>query len=206
MAAKKIASQLAGMAALSVLLILFFSGGYMKETINDFATSVSSCPACPEKKFTTSETKDIKMSAEKLIQFPVKDGQCTPPENAPELKMKHFVYIYDLGPRYTTDILALEPAWYNIQYDGDKLLAQALMESNTIRITHPENATLFYVPFYAARFTMFHFKDLELGMAHAINKTSEVSSACQLSWQIEESPRVIVVAIHKIYESKTRDY
>ena len=135
-------------------------------------------------------TNNIKGSTENLIQFPVDNVQCTPPEIAPELKMQHFVYVYDLGPRYTTYVLALEPTWYDIQYDGDKKIAQALMESNTIRTPNPENATLIYVPFYAARFTLFHFEDLEHDMAHAINKTSEVSSACQLLWQIDESPTV----------------
>ena len=153
----------------------------MKEVFNSFL--VSSCPTCSEVTFTSgimSEPNDIKVPTENLNQFPVEDVQCTPPEHAPELKLQHFVYVYDLGHRYTTDVLALKPTWYDIQYDGDKRLTQALMESNTIRTTDPENATLFYVPFYAARFTMFYFKDLTLDMAQAINKTSEVSSACQL--------------------------
>ena len=190
MGAKAIVSQLAGIAGLSVLLFLLFSMiGNTKEVFSGFATSFSSCPACPEKKFTSvtmSVTDDIKGSTEKLIQFPVEDIQCTPLGNAPKPKMQHFVYVYDLGRRYTTEILALKPTWYDIQYDGDILIAQALMESNTIRTTNPENATLFYVPFYAARFTLFHFEDLEHEMAHAINKTSEVSGACQLLWQIDE--------------------
>ena len=190
MGAKAIVSQLAGIAGLAVLLFLLFSViENTKGIFNGFATSVSSCPVCPENKFTSvtmSVTNDIKGSTKKLIQFPVEAVQCTPAENAPEPKMQHFVYVYDLGCRYTTDVLALKPSWYDIQYDGDKHFTRALMESNAIRTADPEIATLFYVPFYAARFTLYYFEDLEHDMAHAINKTSEVSSACQLLWQIDE--------------------
>ena len=167
MAARVVVSQLAGIAGLSALLLLLFSSiGNTREVFNGCATLVSSCPACPELKvnfITTADTNDTK-------------------ECAPEVKMQHFVYVYDLGPKYTTDVLASNPTWYDIQYDADKRFTQALMESNKIRTMDPEIATLFYVPFYAARFTMLHCKDFERDMAYAINKTSEVSSACHLLW------------------------
>ena len=188
MAAKAIFAQLAGIAGLSVLLfLLFYSVGNTKEVFNGCATSVSSCPACPEVKSNSvmmADMNDNKRSTENLTQIPVGDVQCTPPENAPEPKMQHFVYVYDLGPSYTTDVLTLEPTWYDIQYDADKCFTQALMESNTIRTADPEIATLFYVPFYAGRFTMLHCKDFARDMAYAINKTSDVSSACQPLWRL----------------------
>ena len=169
MAAKAVVLQLAGIAGLSVLLYLLYSSiENAKGVFNGCATSVLSCPACPEVKFNSVTTTDMN------------DNK----ENEPKLKMKHFVYVYDLGSRYTTDVLASNPTWYDIQYDGDKILTQALMESNKIRTMDPEIATLFYVPFYAARFTMSHCKNLDRDMAYAINKTSEVSSACQLSWRL----------------------
>lgn len=166
---------LVGVPALFLFLCLSLSSAFNIHTfLYGYATSVSICPVCSMK---ASETNSYNLSVEDSTKKNVGNSLCTPAENATELKLQRFVYVYDLGPQYTTDVMAMKPTWYGEQYDGDRLFTEALMGSDTIRTTDPEVATLFYVPFYAARFTNVHFKNLELDMAFAINRTSEVSPA-----------------------------
>lgn len=158
-----------------VLLLHYFAETNVEEALNGFVTSVSRNYACPggnSSAIKISKTDGIDGSPQNSTKNVAGKIQSMPLEtlNAPELNLRRFVYVYDLGPMYTTDILAMKLPWYHIQYDGDKYLTEALMD--------PDNATLFYVPFYSARYTLFHFKSEDLNMAYAVNKTSEVSCAC----------------------------
>ncbi|CAI5481658.1 unnamed protein product [Closterium sp. Yama58-4] len=85
-----------------------------------------------------------------------------------------FIYVYDLGPAYTDKILQLEPAWYSQQYDVEKHMTELLIASNAVRTMDPYEASLFFVPFFSARFTLYHFKDWENNMRSAVEEASKV--------------------------------
>ena len=174
--------QLAVPAVLFIILLLLYSSEVnVISVVNEFVTSVSSVSACPGANYgtVTINTSGSEAAAENNTARDAEKPQGTFPgnANASELKLQHFVYVYDLGPKYTTDVLALNPPWYDIQYDGDKYITKVLLESDTIRTMDPESATLFYVPFFAARFTLYYFKNSDLNMAYAVNKTSQVRCA-----------------------------
>lgn len=166
-------------ATFFLLLLLYYEERSVGQVLSGFVTSVSQISAWSEANLTSvsiSCTNGTKGSPNDVTDTAAGVIQGMPPETGPtpELKLQRFVYVYDLGPEYTTDILALKPLYYDIQYNGDKYLTEALMESDTIRTMDPDNATLFYVPFYAARYTLFRHKNVDLDMALAVNKTSEV--------------------------------
>ena len=48
------------------------------------------------------------------------------------------------------------------------------MDSNVVRTTNPSHASLFFVPFFSARFTLAHFRDAENNMREAVEATSKV--------------------------------
>ncbi|CAI7860728.1 unnamed protein product [Closterium sp. NIES-53] len=85
-----------------------------------------------------------------------------------------FIYVYDLGPAYTDKILQLEPAWYSQQYDVEKHMTELLIASNAVRTVDPYEASLFFVPFFSARLTLYHFKDWENNMRGAVEEASKV--------------------------------
>ena len=108
-----------------------------------------------------------------LYIFSFKTPGSRPPKSVP------FLYIYDFGTAFTDDVLELVPDWYSVQYDGEKVMTELFRSSDAIRTRNPEEATLFFVPFYSARFTLYHFKDNQSNMADAVNKTSAVRLTCQ---------------------------
>ncbi|GJP33811.1 hypothetical protein CLOM_g18320 [Closterium sp. NIES-68] len=85
-----------------------------------------------------------------------------------------FIYVYDLGPAYTDKILQLEPSWYSHQYDVEKYMTELLIASNAVRTVDPYKASLFFVPFFSARLTLYHFKDWDNNMRHAVEEASKV--------------------------------
>jgi len=62
------------------------------------------------------------------------------------------VYVYDLGPGYTDGVQKMEPWWYAEASDVERLVTEALLSSNQVRTTNPDEASLFFVPFYSARY------------------------------------------------------
>lgn len=69
----------------------------------------------------------------------------------------------------------MKPNWYSYQYDVERYLLELLLSSNTVRTTDPSEATLFFIPFFSAFFTLSHFMDWENNMRHAVEETSKVS-------------------------------
>lgn len=69
----------------------------------------------------------------------------------PQGRPRNFVYVYDLGPSYTDHVQKMEPWWYSDAYDVERIVTEALLSSNQVRTTNPDEASLFFVPFYSAR-------------------------------------------------------
>lgn len=95
-------------------------------------------------------------------------------DNQDPSKLRKFIYIYDLGPAYTDNLRKKKPNWYSVQYDAEKILAELLFESNLYRTMDPKEASLFFIPFYSARFTLLNFVDYKVNMKEAVRKTSEM--------------------------------
>ncbi|CAI5966424.1 unnamed protein product [Closterium sp. NIES-65] len=85
-----------------------------------------------------------------------------------------FIYVYDLGPEYTEKVLELNPAWYNHQYDVERYMTEVIRTSNAVRTDDPEQATLFLIPFFAARYTLYCFRSWENNMRQAIEEGSRI--------------------------------
>ncbi|GJP33812.1 hypothetical protein CLOM_g18321 [Closterium sp. NIES-68] len=85
-----------------------------------------------------------------------------------------FIYVYDLGPEYTEKVLELNPAWYSHQYDVERYMTEVIRGSNAVRTDDPEQATLFLIPFFAARYTLYCFRSWENNMRQAIEEGSRV--------------------------------
>ena len=94
--------------------------------------------------------------------------------------LERFIYVYDLSPHYTEDVKKLEPQWYSRQYDVDVMMTEAFMASNLIRTTDPNNASLFFIPFYSSRLVLYHHKDWENNMRSAVEQGSKVGRPCSL--------------------------
>ncbi|GJP44110.1 hypothetical protein CLOM_g3514 [Closterium sp. NIES-68] len=85
-----------------------------------------------------------------------------------------FVYIYDLGPQLTAKVLKLPLEWYSEQYDLEKHLTEMLMKrtDNPVRTMDPEQASLFFVPFYVSRYLFSFFHNDQKNMRQCIQKSS----------------------------------
>ncbi|CAI5987024.1 unnamed protein product, partial [Closterium sp. NIES-64] len=85
-----------------------------------------------------------------------------------------FVYVYDLGKQLTSKVLKLELEWYSEQYDLEKHLTEMLMRrtDNPVRTMDPEQASLFFVPFYVSRYLFSFFHNDKKNMRQCIEKSS----------------------------------
>ncbi|GJP78864.1 hypothetical protein CLOP_g9128 [Closterium sp. NIES-67] len=87
-------------------------------------------------------------------------------------EMRPFVFVYDMGGEFTSDVRKMIPPWYSEAYDAERLLYEHLTAS-AVRTWDPAQASLFYMPFFSAYFTACHFRDWDLNMRDAIRLTSE---------------------------------
>ncbi|CAI7926109.1 unnamed protein product [Closterium sp. NIES-53] len=76
------------------------------------------------------------------------------------------------GAAATRPFLELE--WYSEQYDLEKHLMEMLMRrtDNPVRTTDPEQASLFFVPFYVSRYLFSFFHNDKKNMRQCIEKSS----------------------------------
>ncbi|CAI7874807.1 unnamed protein product [Closterium sp. NIES-54] len=81
-------------------------------------------------------------------------------------------FVYQL----TSKVLKLELEWYSEQYDLEKHLMEMLMRrtDNPVRTTDPEQASLFFVPFYVSRYLFSFFHNDKKNMRQCIEKSSRV--------------------------------
>ena len=87
-----------------------------------------------------------------------------------------FIYVYDIGAEYNEDLKSSGIRWWSEQYEPEYILHEMFAVQNISRTFDPETASLFYVPFLSARFTLLNFVDDHDGrvMKEAVRKTSEV--------------------------------
>ena len=118
-----------------------------------------------------------------LVASQKEDRQTTMPVNGAlisnivEPVHGRFVYVYDLGPKYTDDVIRVRPPWYSEQYDVDVAMTELLMSSNAVRTTDPEKASLFYIPFFSSRYVLTRFDHWKNNMKEAVEEGSKVKQS-----------------------------
>lgn len=73
-------------------------------------------------------------------------------------QLKEFIYVYDLPSQYNTDLASSPIRWWSTQYEGEYELYDMIVRRNQSRTMDPEKATLFYVPFFSARYMLLDMK------------------------------------------------
>eukprot|EP00271_Cylindrocystis_brebissonii_P020415 TRINITY_DN6746_c0_g1_i2.p1 TRINITY_DN6746_c0_g1~~TRINITY_DN6746_c0_g1_i2.p1 ORF type:complete len:518 (+),score=77.61 TRINITY_DN6746_c0_g1_i2:169-1722(+) len=107
---------------------------------------------------------------------------CAPTNGAVSLRVLHqvrpFIYMYDFGTEYTSDVRKCSPAFYSEVYDAEKQFYEFMVSpaGEAFRTSSPASAALFYVPFFSAYHTSCAYRDAEVNMKAAVAQTSEVWS------------------------------
>eukprot|EP00897_Mesotaenium_endlicherianum_P005157 jgi/Mesen1/466/ME000101S10690 len=121
--------------------------------------------------FSTLELEEIRASSEIAVDTLFKT-RVSAASRGVDVK-KSFIYIYDLGPEFTYDVLKLTPHWYSVQYDAEKNLTELFKRSLLYRTIDPEQASLFYIPMFGAWYLNSLYVDHLNNMKDAIQSTSQ---------------------------------
>lgn len=84
------------------------------------------------------------------------------------------VYVYEIGEEYNSHLMKLPIRWWSRQYEPEYAVFKMFSLRNISRTFDPSRASLFYIPFLSARFTLLETsEDNPEKMKEAVNKTSE---------------------------------
>ena len=91
---------------------------------------------------------------------------------------ENFIYVYDVGNKYNLQLQSSKVRWWSVQYEPEYVIFDMLAKKGISRTLDPEKATLFYVPFLSARYTLMeHKRDEPSVLKDAVRKTSEAWAA-----------------------------